>query len=74
MAPELKDDSRPDSREDGMEIFPFLVHSQDAVANGEPPVVDNEKAPKSKRKRTRYVDMRHIGPIVLRHLPFKSFQ
>lgn len=37
------------------DVFPFLVASQDSVTNGEPPVVDNAKLARQKRKRTRYV-------------------
>lgn len=37
------------------DVFPFLVHSQDSVTNGEPPEVDNAKLARQKRKRTRYV-------------------
>lgn len=37
------------------DIFPFLVHSQQSITNGEPPEVDNGKLARQKRRRTRYV-------------------
>ena len=41
--------------ENADDIYPFLVHSQDSVSNGDPPEVDNGKLARQKRRRTRYV-------------------
>jgi hypothetical protein len=47
--------SVPNSSES--DVYPFLVHSQHSIINGEPPEVDNGKLARQKRKRTRYVTM-----------------
>lgn len=48
--PDVTDENTTSEKED---VFPFLVHSQDSITNGEPPEVDNAKLARQKRKRTR---------------------
>jgi isocitrate dehydrogenase kinase/phosphatase len=45
----------PRSSSSGNDVFPFLVHSQESVTNGDPPEVDNGRLARQKRRRTRYV-------------------
>jgi hypothetical protein len=54
------------------DVFPFLVHSQSSVTNGEAPEVDNGKLARQKRRRTRYV-YTVLGMTRAIYIPYKPY-
>src|SRR5437016_83724 len=54
MATEARSTHSSSSNSRENDAYPFIVHSQQAITNGEPPEVDNSKLVRKNRKRTRY--------------------